>query len=103
MTEGYFYIMSSYRNGTLYCGVTNNLLKRVYEHKNNIFKGFTYKYEVKNLVYYEKYNDIYNAIEREKQVKGWNRIKKINLIEDLNKEWIDLSKEWFLDSSLRSE
>jgi putative endonuclease len=103
MKKGYIYIMASKRNGTLYIGVTSNLLKRVYEHKNNIIKSFTSQYAVHNLVYFEETNEIRTAIEREKQIKGWLRKKKIELIESINPEWKDLSEEWLIDSSLRSE
>ena len=86
MRQYYVYILASKRNGTLYIGVTNNLLKRVYEHKNNLIEGFTQKYNVHNLVYYERYDDIYGAIAREKRMKKWKRQWKINLIEEENKE-----------------
>ena len=69
MKQYYVYILASKRNGTLYIGITNNVLKRVYEHKNNLIEGFTQKYGVHNLVYYECYNDIYDAIAREKRIK----------------------------------
>ena len=88
----YVYIMAS-KSGTLYIGVTNNLEKRVWEHKNEIFKGFSKKYECKKLVYYEDYNEIHIAITREKQLKNWHRKWKINLIEPSNKDWKDLSIE----------
>ena len=78
------YILASRKNGTLYTGVTNNLLKRVYEHKNNLIQGFTQKYNVHNLVYYEGDDDIYSAIAREKRVKRWKRKWKIDLIEKFN-------------------
>jgi putative endonuclease len=91
--------MASKRNGTLYAGVTTDLLKRVYEHKNNVYKGFTAKYSVHMLVYFEEFNDITTAIEREKTIKGWIRKKKLALIESMNLEWKDLSEGWFLDSS----
>ena len=90
MKEYYVYILSSKRNGTLYIGITNNLLRRVYEHKNNIIKGFTEKYKVHNLVYYEIANDINAAITREKRIKKWKRQWKIELIEKDNPEWRDL-------------
>ena len=73
--------MASKKNGTLYVGVTSNLIKRVYEHKNNLVDGFTKKYSVHFLVYFEDCESIINAIAREKQIKGWTRIKKINLID----------------------
>ncbi len=82
--------MASRRNGTLYIGVTNNLERRVYDHKNNIIKGFTEKYKVHYLVYYEETNNIQIALQREKQLKKWNRRWKMELIEKENKEWIDL-------------
>jgi len=90
MKQYYVYILASKKNGTLYIGVTNNLLKRVYEHKNNLIGGFTKKYKVHNLVYYEAYSDIYGAIAREKQMKKWERQWKINLIEKSNPLWKDL-------------
>jgi putative endonuclease len=90
MKQYYVYILASKKNGTLYIGLTNNLLKRIYEHKNNIIEGFTKKYSVHNLVYYEKHNDINRAISREKQMKKWERQWKINLIQKSNPEWKDL-------------
>lgn len=92
--------MASKRNGTLYTGVTSDLFKRVYEHKNNIIDGFTKKYSVHNLVYFEDCGNIVIAIQREKQIKGFVRAKKIKLIESINPEWNDLSKEWFMDSRI---
>jgi putative endonuclease len=86
----YVYIMASERNGTLYIGVTNNLIKRVYEHKNNLVKGFTQKYQVHLLVYYEITPNITAAITREKQLKHWNRAWKLRLIEENNPDWKDL-------------
>ncbi len=82
------------KSRTLYTGVTNDLNRRVYEHKNKLIKGFTSKYNITKLVYYEEYNDINDAIRREKQIKGWSRKKKIELIESINPEWKDLSEEW---------
>ena len=86
------YILASKRNGTLYIGVTNNLVKRVYEHKNNLVDGFTKKYKVHMLVYYECTNDARSALNREKQLKKWNRKWKLRLIEEFNPEWEDLYK-----------
>ena len=83
-------MLASKKNGTLYIGVTNNLLRRVYEHKNDLLGGFTKKYNVKILVYYEVHQDIYQAIIREKRIKKWKRQWKINLIEENNPEWKDL-------------
>jgi putative endonuclease len=85
--------MASKRNGTLYIGVTNNLLRRVYEHKNSLIQGFTKKYKVYNLVYYEVASSIESAIIREKQLKKWNRQWKINLIEKDNIDWRDLFQD----------
>jgi putative endonuclease len=86
----YVYILASKKNGTLYIGVTNNLIKRVYEHKNDLVEGFTKKYGVHKLVYYEQTESVYSAIQREKQLKKWNRSWKIELIEKLNPDWDDL-------------
>jgi putative endonuclease len=91
MYKQYFvYILASKRNGTLYTGVTNNLLKRIHEHKSNLVEGFAKKYNVHNLVYYEIHGNIYNAINREKQIKKWKRQWKMELIEKENPEWRDL-------------
>lgn len=86
----YVYLLASKRNGTLYLGVTSNLIKRVYEHKNNLVSGFTQKYKIHNLVYYETTDDINSAITREKQLKKWKRTWKIELIEKDNPGWKDL-------------
>jgi putative endonuclease len=91
--KGYIYILTNKNNTTLYVGVTSNLPKRIYEHKNKVVKGFTKKYNLTKIVYYEVYDDIYNAIVREKQLKGGSRKKKIELIESINPEWEDLSEE----------
>lgn len=93
MRQYYVYMLASRKNGTLYIGVTNDLLKRVYEHKNNLIEGFTNKYSVHNLVYYEQHNDIGKAITREKQIKKWKRQWKIELLELDNPEWKDLYTE----------
>jgi len=90
MKQYYVYILASKKNGTLYIGVTNDLLKRVYEHKNNLIGGFTRKYRVHNLVYHEAYSSIYDAIAREKRMKKWERNWKIELIKKANPEWEDL-------------
>ena len=84
------YILANKRNGTLYIGVTSNLVERVYEHKNNMIEGFSKKYNIHKLVYYEITDDIESAIRRERQLKKWNRKWKINLIENSNPEWRDL-------------
>ena len=93
MKQSYIYIMASKINGTLYIGVTRDLIKRVYEHKNNLTDGFTKRYQVHNLVYYEISENIEQAIIREKQLKKWRRQWKINLIEKDNPEWQDLYGE----------
>lgn len=86
----YVYISASSKNGTLYTGVTSDLIKRIYQHRNNQVEGFTSKYNIKHLVYYEQYDDIVGAINREKQIKRWKRSWKINLIEQDNPYWRDL-------------
>ena len=93
MRQYFVYILASKRNGTLYIGVTNNLLERVRQHKNNLVEGFTKKYAVHNLMYYEIYEDIHSAIAREKRMKKWKREWKIKLIEKTNPEWDDLYYE----------
>ena len=84
------YILASKKNGTIYIGVTSNLVKCVYEHKNGILGGFTKWYKVNLLVYYEIFDDMTEAIKREKVLKGWRRDRKIKLIESNNKKWNDL-------------
>ena len=88
------YILGSI-SGTLYIGVTNNLKFRVSQHKDHSFGGFTAKYEVDRLLYFEIFREVTDAIKREKQLKGWRREKKIALIEKDNPQWKDLSREWF--------
>ena len=88
------YIMTNYSETSLYIGVTSNLQKRVWEHKNKVVDGFTKKYNVDRLVYYELTNSIESAIEREKQLKRWHREWKINLIKEMNPEFKDLSLDW---------
>ncbi len=90
MGQYFIYILTSKRNGTLYIGVTNNLLERVNQHKNNLVDGFTKKYDVHNLVYYEAYKNIEDAIAREKCMKKWKRKWKLELIESSNPNWEDL-------------
>ncbi len=84
------YILASQRNGTLYIGVTSNLVQRIWQHKNNEVEGFTKKYQIHLLVYYELHETMESAITREKQLKKWNRDWKINLIEKENPQWHDL-------------
>jgi putative endonuclease len=88
--KGYIYILFNKRNGTLYTGVTSDLVKRIYEHKTKATEGFTAKYGTDKLGYYEEWGDIVSAIEREKQIKGGSRKKKLALIENMNPEWEDL-------------
>lgn len=90
MKPGFTYIVTNKTHGTLYIGVTSNLIKRIYEHKNKSFDNFSAQYNCKILVYYEKHDSIRSAIEREKQIKGWKRIRKIRLINNINPEWNDL-------------
>ena len=94
MSQYYVYILASKKNGTLYIGVTNNLERRIYEHKNKAIEGFTKKYAVDRLVYFEETNSILAALNREKQLKKWRRKWKLDLIEKDNAHWEDLSKEW---------
>ncbi len=94
MKRYFVYIMTN-KSRTLYAGVTNNLVRRVYEHKHKIVPGFTKKYNIDKLVYFEETPDVKAAIEREKQIKGWLRAKKIQLIESINPDWNDLSLDWF--------
>ena len=89
----YIYIITNTRNTVLYTGVTSDLKKRVYEHKSKLVSGFTKKYNIIKLVYYEVFNDIYNAILREKQIKGGSRQNKINLISKMNPNWQDLYED----------
>ena len=91
--EYYVYILASKKNGTLYIGVTSNLIKRVWEHKSDLVKGFTKTYGVHILVYYESTSSSYAAITREKQIKAWQRAWKVQLIEEKNPSWKDLYEE----------
>lgn len=86
----YVYLIASKKNGTLYSGVTNNLIRRAYEHRNELIEGFSKRYHIHTLVYYEIYEDALTAIEREKKVKHANRQYKLSLIEKMNPEWKDL-------------
>jgi len=87
------YILASKRNGTLYTGVSSDLVKRVVDHKNGLADGFTKKYKVHHLAYFELHEDMYTAISREKQIKKWNRAWKLELIETNNPEWKDLRED----------
>jgi putative endonuclease len=93
MKESYVYIMTN-KSFTLYTGVTSNILSRVWQHRNKLVKGFTSKYNINKLVHLEQFNSISDAIAREKQIKGWTRKKKIELIKKDNPEFKDLGKEW---------
>ena len=93
MKQYFVYIMSS-DSGTLYTGVTNDLQRRVYQHKHKLIEGFTSQYDVNRLVYFESCGDVRDAIQREKQIKAWRRSKKIALIEEMNPKWEDLSIGW---------
>jgi putative endonuclease len=93
MKHYYVYIMSN-RSKTLYTGVTNNLQRRIYEHKHHLVAGYTSKYQITRLVYFEETSDVNAAIAREKHIKGWLRATKVALIESVNPDWRDLSEEW---------
>jgi putative endonuclease len=95
MSKQYYVYVMTNRSGTLYIGVTNDLARRVHQHKTKCVKGFTAKYNLTQLVYYETGEDIREAIAREKQLKGWRRSKKVALINSRNPEWNDLGDGWF--------
>lgn len=97
MADYFVYIMAN-RSGTLYTGVTNDLERRVHEHKERTYAGFTSRYRVDRLVYFESTPDVTAAIAREKQIKGWSRKKKVELIVTTNPVWADLSDQWYLPS-----
>ena len=90
----YVYILANWNNKVLYTGVTNNLERRLYEHRNKLVDGFTKKYNVNKLVYFDLSENVESAIQREKQIKGWTRRKKNALIESVNPDWHDLSDDW---------
>ena len=90
----YVYIMAS-KTGTLYVGMTNNIRRRVYEHKHHLIPGFTDKYSIERLLYVETVSDPLSAIKREKQIKAWRRGKKVSLIDSINPQWNDLSQDWY--------
>ncbi|MFQ5605430.1 MAG: GIY-YIG nuclease family protein [bacterium] len=93
----YVYLLTNWNNKVMYVGVTNDLLRRMYEHKQKLVKGFTEKYNVNKLVYFEETDDVTVAIAREKEIKKWRREKKNGLVETTNPEWKDLSEGWFDD------
>ena len=90
----YVYILTNWNNKVMYIGMTNNLERRMYEHKNKLVKGFTQKYNVNKLVYFEETNEVIAAIEREKEIKKWRREKKDALVLKINEQWKDLSDGW---------
>tara|TARA_Y100000031_G_C8046391_1_gene304105 strand:+ start:336 stop:698 length:363 start_codon:yes stop_codon:yes gene_type:complete len=95
MKNYFIYIITNYKKTTLYSGITNNLIRRMDEHKKGLLNGFSKKYNLKNLVYYEETNNVNDAIKREKQLKKWNRKWKEELINKVNPVWKDLSADWF--------
>ena len=97
MKKSYVYFMTNKNNTVIYIGITGNLLKRVYQHKTKVFKGFTSTYNCDKLVYYEEFEDINKAIVREKQLKSGNRKRKEDLIKINNPEWVDLSDGWLFN------
>ena len=98
ITKSYYvYILASKRNSTLYIGVTNDIIRRLYEHKHNLVSGFTSRYGVHRLVYDEEAQDVKVALKQEKQLKKWDRVWKLKLIEEANHNWTDLSQDWIPD------
>jgi len=91
----FVYLLTNWNNKVIYVGVTNNLLRRVYEHKNKLVEGFTKKYNLGKLVFFEETSDVVAALSREKEIKKWRREKKDNLVVSMNPDWQDLSAEWF--------
>ena len=94
MKDYYVYIVTN-KSGTLYTGMTNDIERRFWEHKNKTVKGFTSRYNINRLIYFDDFYDVQQAIDREKEIKGWRRSKKIRLIESVNPGWKDLSRGWF--------
>ena len=94
MKDYYVYILTNWNNKVMYIGVTGDLRRRLYEHRNELADGFTRKYHVHKLVYFEQTTDVHAALEREKQLKKWVRAKKNHLVESANPEWRDLSEDW---------
>ena len=91
----YVYLLTNWNNKVMYVGMTNNLERRVYEHKHKLVKGFTAKYNIHKLVYFEETTDVRDAIAREKEIKKWRREKKDALVQTMNPDWNDLSEDWF--------
>ncbi|MCL2790832.1 MAG: GIY-YIG nuclease family protein [Desulfobulbus sp.] len=102
MPNFYVYLLTNHNNKVMYIGVTNDLVRRIYEHKTKQVAGFTEKYNVNKLVYAEETSDVHAALAREKEMKKWRREKKNRLVTAANPEWKDLSEGWFEDPSLRS-
>lgn len=97
MAEQFFiYILTNWNNKVIYTGVTNNLVRRIYEHRNKVIDGFTKKYNLSKLVYFEQTHDIISAINREKEINKWRREKKNKLVESMNPSWKDLANELFI-------
>ncbi|MHC4139346.1 MAG: GIY-YIG nuclease family protein [Planctomycetota bacterium] len=94
MKQYYVYILTNKTDKVLYIGITSNLIRRIYEHKNKLVEGFTKKYNLSKLVYFETTNDVNSALIREKQLKNWHRDWKLNIINKHNPDWKDLSEEW---------
>jgi len=90
----YVYILTN-KSGTVYVGITSNIKKRIYEHKNKLVEGFTKKYNIDKLIYFETFSDVCSAIAREKTIKGWLRKKKLQLIKTTNPDWVNLSHDWY--------
>ena len=99
MNQYYVYIMSSHQ-GTLYIGITNDLYRRAYEHSHKLVPGFTQKYDVSKLVYYEETSSVESAITRGKQIKGWRRDRKAKLVASSNPYWVDLAESWYEGRSM---
>ncbi len=94
MKNYYIYLLTNWNNKVMYVGMTNNLERRVYEHKNKLVNGFTKRYNINKLVYFEETSDVNAAISREKEIKKWRREKKDSLVLSINQEWKDLSEGW---------
>ena len=98
----YVYILTNHKNKTLYIGLTNDIERRIYEHKNELVEGFSKRYKLKKLLYYEEFEYIRDALNREKQLKNWHREWKINLIKDANPGFCDLAEEWYNEDTGKS-
>ena len=96
MDKQYYVYIITNKSGTLYVGLTNNIRRRIHQHKSKLVDGFTMKYNIDRLLYYETFSDVNSAIAREKMIKGWLRKKKVELINTINPNWIDLSEDWYI-------